>query len=207
MSSEFGAFFYNLVNEEGETYALYTSSGGPAMPLKLFDAARHGSVRADVPRGRRGSLEDLTDEVFRGEGVVRCDDVTRDSRYGKDPARPEIPGGRLPVRSYLASPVISRSGEVLGGLFFGHSAPGKFTETHETIVAGIAAQAAIAMDNAHLFERAQWVQGELKRSNEELRRANQDLEMFAYSASHDLQEPLRTISISAQILERDWAGS
>src|SRR5260370_17650082 len=28
--------------------------------------------------------------------------------------------------------------------------------------------------------------------------------MFAYSASHDLQEPLRTISISAQICGRDW---
>jgi light-regulated signal transduction histidine kinase (bacteriophytochrome) len=46
------------------------------------------------------------------------------------------------------------------------------------------------------------VQTELKRSNEELRRANQDLETFAYSANHDLQEPLRTIAISAQLLER-----
>ena len=67
---------------------------------------------------------------------------------------------------------------------------------------GIAAQAAIAMDNARLFEQARWVQTELKRSNQELRRANQDLETFAYSASHDLQEPLRTIAISAQLLER-----
>ncbi len=61
------------------------------------------------------------------------------------------------------------------------------------------------MDNARLFEQAQWVQAEIKRSNEELRRANQDLEVFAYSASHDLQEPLRTIGISAQLLERNWA--
>ena len=115
-----------------------------------------------------------------------------------------MPIGPSPARSYLAAPVIARSGEVLGGLFFGHSAPGKFTETHERILTGIAAQAAIAMDNARLFEQAKWAQTELKRSNEELRRANRDLEVFAYSASHDLQEPLRTIAISAQLLERIW---
>jgi light-regulated signal transduction histidine kinase (bacteriophytochrome) len=115
-----------------------------------------------------------------------------------------MPKGHLPVRSYLAAPVTSRSGEVLGGLFFGHSTPGKFTERHEAILTGVAAQAAIAMDNARLFEQAQWTQEELKRSNEELRRANPDLETFAYSASHDLQEPLRTIVISAQFLERRY---
>ena len=205
VSAEFGAFFYNLVNEEGETYALYTSSGAPGNAFEAFPVRRDTAFFGPTFRGEGiVRCEDLTQDVFSGQGVVRCDDVTRDSRYGKDSPRTGMPSGYLPVRSYLASPVISRSGEVLGGLFFGHSAPGKFTETHEMVIAGIAAQAAIAMDNAHLFERSQWVQGELKRSNEELRRANQDLEMFAYSASHDLQEPLRTISISAQILERNW---
>ena len=123
------------------------------------------------------------------EGVVRINDA-------------ECQG----MRSYLAAPVVAPSKEVLGGLFFGHSEPEKFTESHEAIIAGIAAQAAIAMDNARLFEQAQWVQSELKRSNEELRRANRDLEAFAYSASHDLQEPLRTVAISAQLIERS-AGS
>ncbi len=207
VAAEFGAFFYNLVNEEGETYALHTSSGAPGNAFERFPMRRDTALFGPTFRGEGVvRCDDLTEDVFRGKGVVRCDDVTQDSRYGRDSTQAAIPGGNLPVRSYLASPVISRSGEVLGGLFFGHSAPGKFTETHETIVAGIAAQAAIAMDNAHLFERAQWVQGELKRSNEELRRANQDLEMFAYSASHDLQEPLRTISISAEILERNWGA-
>ena len=130
---------------------------------------------------------------LQNAGVMRSDDLTNDAWF---------PDSAIPVRSYLAVPVIARSREVLGGLFFGHSEPGKFTENHEAIVAGIAAQTGIAMDNARLFEQAQWVQSELKRSNVELRRANRDLEVFAYSASHDLQEPLRTVAISAQLIER-----
>src|SRR5207248_7548776 len=78
----------------------------------------------------------------------------------------------------------------------------KFTENQEAILLGIASQAGIAMDNARLFQQAQWAQTELQRSNEELRRANQDLETFAYSASHDLQEPLRTIALCSELLQR-----
>jgi PAS domain S-box-containing protein len=187
VGAEFGAFFHNVINEQGDSYTLYALSGVPREAFAAFP----------MPRSTG-----LFGPTFRGEGVLRCDDVTRDSRYGQNPPYHGMPHGHLPVRSYLAAPVVSRSGEVLGGLFFGHSAVGKFTESHEAIVLGIAAQAAIAMDNARLFERAQWAQTELQRSNEELRRANQDLETFAYSASHDLQEPLRNIAISAQLLER-----
>jgi two-component sensor histidine kinase len=66
-----------------------------------------------------------------------------------------MPKGHLPVVSYLAVPVIARSGEVIGGMFFGHKHAGVFTERSEKLVSGIASQAAIAIDNARLFQSAQ----------------------------------------------------
>ncbi|HEX7809522.1 MAG TPA: GAF domain-containing protein, partial [Thermoanaerobaculia bacterium] len=80
-----------------------------------------------------------------------------------------LPNGHLPVVSYLAVPVISRSGEVLGGLFFGHSQPAKFLEEAERLVTGVAAQAAIAIDNARLLENARATAEKLKIEEERYR--------------------------------------
>ena len=46
----------------------------------------------------------------------------------------------------------------------------------------------------------------LRKTNISLQRSNEDLEQFAYAASHDLQEPLRTVSIYTQMLGRQQAG-
>ena len=138
--AEFGAFFYNDFDEAGEKYLLYTLSGVPEEAFRNFPMPRNSDVFAPT---------------FRGEGTVRVADIRQDSRYGKNPPHHGIPAGHLPVRSYLAVPVTSRSGEVIGGLFFGHSRVGVFTERAERLVEGIAKQAAIAIDNARLFEASQ----------------------------------------------------
>ncbi len=138
--AQFGAFFYNVVGERGEAYTLYTLAGVPREAFAGFPMPRNTAVFGPT---------------FRGEGTVRLDDVTQDPRYGKSAPYFGMPEGHLPVRSYLAVPVVSRSGEVLGGLFFGHATPGVFTERHERLLAGIAAQAAVAIDGARLYQRAQ----------------------------------------------------
>jgi len=138
--ASFGAFFYNVVDENHEAYWLYTLSGVPRDAFAQFPNPRSTAVFAPT---------------FKGEGVVRSGNIKRDPRYGQNAPYSGMPAGHLPVCSYLAVPVISRTGEVLGGLFFGHSQENVFTERSEHLAVGIAAQAAIAIDKARLFQGLQ----------------------------------------------------
>lgn len=137
IGAEYGAFFYNVADPTGESYLLYTLSGTPAEAFARFPMPRNTEIFRPT---------------FEGTAVVRLDDVRKDPRYGKNSPHHGPPKGHLNVTSYLAAPVRSRTGQVIGGLFFGHKQRAQFTEIHERIVVGIAAQAAMAMDNARLYE-------------------------------------------------------
>ncbi len=140
--AQFGAFFYNVIDDNGEAFTLYTLSGAPREAFSRFPHPR---------------ATDVFRPTFVGEGIIRSDDVTQDPRYGHNAPYYGMPKGHLPVRSYLAVPVRAPSGEVLGGLFFGHAQPGVFTADAEALVSSIADQAAIAIDkarSARLVQRA-----------------------------------------------------
>src|SRR5271156_6794718 len=159
--AQFGAFFYNVIDEKGEAYTLHSLSGAPREAFAKFPMPRNTPV---------------FEPTFRGEGSVRSDDILADPRYGQNPPYNGMPPAHLPVRSYFAIPVVSRSGEVIGGLFFGHSQPGVFTPRDERIVTGIAAQAAIAIDNARLFEASQRELASRRHAEQQLQRINETLE-------------------------------
>jgi PAS domain S-box-containing protein len=135
--AQFGAFFYNVLDDAGESYTLYTLSGVPREAFSKFPMPRNTHVFAPT---------------FHGEGVVRSPDITRDPRYGWNAPYHGMPQGHLPVRSYLAVPVIAQGGEVLGGLFFGHARQDVFAERDERVAVGIAGWAAVAIENARLHE-------------------------------------------------------
>jgi PAS domain S-box-containing protein len=165
--AQFGAFFYNVVNPAGESYMLYTISGVDPAEFSKFPMPRNTEVFAPT---------------FGGEAVVRSDDIKQDPRYGKNAPHNGMPQGHLPVTSYLAVPVRSRSGEVIGGLFFGHEERGKFTGQHEQLLVGIAGQAAIAIDNARLYEAAQREIAERRLAEQALHELNQSLELRVAAA-------------------------
>jgi PAS domain S-box-containing protein len=163
--AEFGAFFYNVRDQQtGDAYMLYALSGAPREAFASF------------PHPRATALFGPT---FRGEAPVRIDDVIKDPRYGKSPPYHGMPPGHLPVRSYLAVPVKGFDGHVIGGLFFGHSKPAKFTEQHERLAVGTAAWASVALENARLYAEA--------------REANQIKDDFLAVLSHELRTPLNAI--------------
>jgi PAS domain S-box-containing protein len=159
--AKFGAFFHNVLTDQGEAYTLYTLSGVPREAFEKFPMPRNTAV---------------FEPTFRGQGIVRSADIQTDPRYGKSAPYYGMPNGHLPIRSYLAVPVVSRTGEVLGGLFFGHEQPGVFTERAERLISGIAAQAAVAIDNAHLYNAAQRDLTARKEAEEALRGLNETLE-------------------------------
>ena len=173
IGAAFGAFFYNNVSEAGESYMLFALSGAP----------REAFERFGIPRNTA-----LFHPTFTGEGIVRADDITKDPRYGKNSPFFGMPEGHLQVTSYLAVPVISKSGAVIGGLFYGHPEPGKFTREHEQLIFGVATQAAIALDNTKLYE--------------EIRKLNDKKEEFIGLASHELKTPVTSLSGYLQILNR-----
>jgi len=157
----FGSFFYNVLDERGESYTLYTLSGVPREAFSKFPQPRNTEVFAPT---------------FRGEGMVRSPDITQDPHFGKNEPYRGMPPGHLPVRSYLAAPVKSQSGEVLGGLFFGHPEIGVFDERSERLIAGVAVQAGIAMDKARLYHAAQHEIDRRKQTEVALRESEQSLE-------------------------------
>ena len=158
--AQFGAFFYNVLTNEGGQYMLFTLSGAHASQFNF------GMPRATA----------VFNPTFAGEGTIRSDDITKDRRYGHSAPHFGMPKGHLPVVSYLAVPVISRSSEVLGGLFFGHPEAGRFTERHERLIVGIAGQAAIGIDNARLYQSAQTELADKMRAEAALRELNETLE-------------------------------
>lgn len=173
--AQFGAFFYNRVNADGEAYMLYALSG---VSREVFE-------KFPMPRAT-----EMFGPTFRGEGVIRLDDVRNDPRFGKNTPHQGMPKGHLSVVSHLAVPVISRSGQILGGLFFGHPEPAIFTERDEKIIVGVAAQAAAAMDNARLYEAEQQARAAAERAN----KAKDD---FLATLSHELRNPLNPVLLIA----------
>ncbi|HEV7253696.1 MAG TPA: PAS domain-containing protein, partial [Mesorhizobium sp.] len=82
--AQFGAFFYNVLNEAGESYMLYTLSGAQRSDFENFGMPRATAV---------------FHPTFVGEGVIRADDILADARYGKNDPHLGMPKGHLPVRS------------------------------------------------------------------------------------------------------------
>ncbi|MDQ3368506.1 MAG: GAF domain-containing protein [Myxococcota bacterium] len=183
--AQLGAFFYGVPGDLGDPRLHYAVSG----------ASREVFAKLPVPRNTQ-----LLGPTFGGGAPVRVDDVTRDPRYGKNPPHGGVPAGHPVVKSYLAVPVASRSGQVLGSLFLGHPQPGMLTERAQRLAVGLAAHAATGLDNARLF-------AEQQRLIKELEKTNAELDQFAYAASHDLRAPLRGISNLASWVEEDLGVS
>jgi PAS domain S-box-containing protein len=173
--------------------------------VQLLDTATK-KLKIFVQRGFEKPFLNFFDSSF--DGLVACgtamqngrrvivEDVANNPLFDAESRKVMLAAGALAVQS---TPFVTRFGKFLGVFSTHYRSPRTFDERILRLLDLLARQA------ADLIER-QSSEQELQRINYELRRSNEDLNQFAFAASHDLQEPLRMITSYSQLLLKGYRG-
>jgi signal transduction histidine kinase len=141
--------------------------------------ARYAALGVIDPSGKslerfihRGIDEDTAREVGDlpvGRGILGA--LIRDARplrlreLGEDPRSVGFPPGHPPMRSFLGVPILLR-GAAYGNLYLTEKQDGEFTAADEEVASILAAQAAVAIENARLYSSATHWMNELRSMDE-----------------------------------------
>ncbi|CDG83550.1 hybrid sensor histidine kinase/response regulator [Janthinobacterium agaricidamnosum] len=183
-----------------------TSISGAHFGAFFYQDPGHTAPTLQTQSGAASRAQALLPPQLRGGAMLRIDDAPADPRYDNIGEQLGVSGA---LRSYLIAPVHSRFGEAIGYLLFGHPEAAMFSQRTERIIAGIAAQAAVALDNTRMYAAAQQAAQERKilldserSARNEAEHSNQIKDEFLSTLSHELRTPLSAILGWAQVLRR-----
>jgi PAS domain S-box-containing protein len=174
------------------------------------EASQYAVLQAGTGQAGRKMIAEGHKLAVGGESMIGQCVATAQARIaldvGEEAVRFQNPN--LPrTRSEMALPLISR-GECIGALTVQSTEEAAFSVDDVAVLQSMADQLAIALTNARLYDQVQRYATRLEdlvsERTADLAAVNKELEAFAYSVSHDLRAPLRSIDGFSQALLEDY---
>jgi len=159
---------------------------------RQFFKSRHGLAAIETPR----DLAFCAHAINRPSELMVVKDARLDERFSDNP----FVTADLQVVFYAGMPLVTNDGFALGTLCVIDHQPKELTQDQKSALKSLANQVVQLLELRKKNDQ-------LLQTQQELLSAAKEMEVFAYTASHDLKEPLRMVKSFVNLLEKKYAGN